>query len=108
MSNAKFDAWVVEVRQAVEVLSALLAARPAEGLSDTQIRDKDGVVHDLAELVKSPCVISAGSTCFMSINDYHALNGPRWVTYEGRFYNRCEDLAKDINRLASDAVVHKF
>ena len=56
MANTEFDAWAVEVRRMVEILSVLMDTRPAEELSDTQIRDKDGVVHDLAELVKSPCV----------------------------------------------------
>lgn len=112
MSNTECDAWMVEVRQMVENLSALLDAKPAEELSDTQIRDKDGVVHDLTKLVGSPCVISTGVSYIMSIDDCYALNGPQWVTYGGHFYNSCEDLAKDINKHADDPgveiTIHKF
>ena len=112
MSNTEYDAWVVEVRQIVEILSSLLDAKPVEELSDTQIRDKDGVVHDLTKLVGSPCVISTGVSYVMSIDDYHALNGPRWVTYGGHVYNSCEDLAKDISKHAEDPdveiTVHTF
>ena len=99
MSNA----WMVEK------LSTLMDAKSEEELSDTQIRDKDGVVHDLAELVKSPCVISTGVSHIMSIDDYYAPKGGRWVTYEGHFYNHCEDLAKYIREhLDAQITVYMF
>ena len=105
MSNTEFNAWMVKVQQMVENLSALMDTKPAGGLSDTQIRDKDGVVHDLAELVKSPCVISTGVSYIMSIDDYPSLNGPRWVAYSGHFYNHCEDLAKALSKHTDDKYV---
>lgn len=73
---------------------------------------RQGVVHDLAKLVGSSCVISTGVSYIMSIDDWYALNGPQWVTCGGHFYNSCEDLAKDISDHADDPdveiTVHKF
>lgn len=46
MTEANFDAWIEEVRRKVTELSDMLDAKPVDELSDTEIRDKDGVVHD--------------------------------------------------------------
>ena len=112
MTEANFDAWIEEVRRKVTELSNMLDAKPVAELSDTEIRDKDGVVHDLAELAKFPCVISTGVNYIMSIDDYHAISGPRWVTYSGHFYNHPEELAKAIRDHADDPdveiTVHKL
>lgn len=112
MTGTEFDAWMEEVSRAVVRLVDVLDAKPGEELSDTQIIDKDGVVHDLAELVKSPCVITTGVSCIMSINDYCMFDGPRWVTYGGHFYKHCEELTKAIREHADDPgveiTVHRF
>ena len=89
-----------------------LADRLDVKLNDTEIVDKNGTVHDLAELAKSACVISTGVSHIMSLDDYCAYSGPRWVTYDGQFYNHSEDLAKAIREHADDPdveiTVHKF
>lgn len=93
-------------------IADFLRAFDREELSDTEIVDKDGVVYDLAELAKFPCVISTGVNLIMSIDDYHAISGPRWVTYSGHFYNHPEELAKAIRDHADDPdveiTVHKL
>lgn len=67
MTEANFDAWIEEVRRKVTELSDPLDAKPVDELSDTQIRDKDGVVHDLTELVKEKCVIDTNVNLYMPV-----------------------------------------
>lgn len=79
-------------------------------LSDTEIKDKDGVVHDLAELVKSGCVIDTGVALHMAVHDYYTcING--W-TSSGGFSHSSERLAKLIREHADDPdveiTVYKF
>lgn len=104
------EAWDA-LRKIAELIDAL-GIKPVEELSDTQIKDKDGVIHDLAELEKSPCVISTGVNYIMSIDDNYGVSCPRWVTYGGRCYNNTEDLAKVIRDHADDPdveiTVHRF
>lgn len=75
-------------------------------LSDTEIKDKDGVVHDLAELVKSECVIDTGVALHMSVRDYYS-----WTSSGGSSHSS-EKLAKLIQEHADDPdveiTVYKF
>lgn len=110
MTEANFDAWIEEVRRKVAELSDLLDAKPVDELSDTEIRDKDGVVHDLAELVKSRCVIDTGIALHMAIHDYYTCIN-RW-TSSGGCSHSSERLAKLIREHADDPnveiTVYKF
>lgn len=102
MTETDFDTWWEEVRRTVVKLVDVLDAKPVdEELSNTEIRDKDGVVHDLAELVKSQCVIDTGVCVFMPIHDYCSFGG-RWISFNGVYYNRPEDLAKLIREHMDD------
>lgn len=65
MTEANFDAWIEEVRRKV---TDLLDAKPVDGLSDTEIKDKDGV----AEL---GCVID-------TIHVFYTLTN-RWTSSGG-------------------------
>ena len=110
MTEANFDAWIEEVRRKVTELSDMLDAKPVDELSDTEIRDKDGVVHDLAELVKSECVIDTGVALHMAVHDFYTIvNG--WTSSGGSFHSP-ERLAKLIQEHADDPdveiTVYKF
>lgn len=100
MTKANFDAWIEEVRRKVTELSDMLDAKPVDELSDTEIRDKDGVVHDLAELVKSGWVINTGITLHMAIHDYCTLDN-MWVSSGGSSHSS-ERLAELIREHADD------
>nr|DAM32254.1 MAG TPA: hypothetical protein [Caudoviricetes sp.] len=110
MTEANFDAWIEEVRRKVTELSDMLDAKPVDELSDTEIRDKDGVVHDLAELAKSECVIDTGVALHMAVHDYYTLDN-MWVS-SGGFSHSSERLANLIREHADDPDVeitaHKF
>lgn len=110
MTDANFDAWIEEVRRKVTELSDMLDAKPVDELSDTEIRDKDGVVHDLAELVKSECVIDTGVALHMAVHDYYTLDN-MWVSSGGTSHSS-ERLAKLIREHADDPdveiTIHKF
>lgn len=110
MTEANFDAWVEEVRRKVTELSDMLDAKPVDELSDTEIRDKDGVVHDLAELAKSECVINTGVALHMAVHDNYTLDNP-WVS-SGGFSHSSERLANLIREHADDSdveiTVYKF
>lgn len=106
MTEANFDAWIEEVRRKVTELSDMLDAKPVDELSDTEIRDKDGVVHDLAELVKS----DTGVALHMAVHDYYTLDN-MWVSSGGTSHSS-ERLAKLIREHADDPdveiTIHKF
>ena len=109
-TNEQFDAWVEEVHRKLVELAAVLDVKPVAELSDTEIEDKDGAVHDLAELVKSGCVIDTGVALHMAIHDYYTcING--W-TSSGGFSHSSERLAKLIREHADDPdveiTVYKF
>lgn len=110
MTEANFDAWIEEVRRKVTELSDMLDAKPVDELSGTEIRDKGGVVHDLAELVKSECVIDTGVALHMAVHDFYTLDN-LWVS-SGGFSHSSERLAKLIQEHADDPdveiTIHKF
>lgn len=112
MTVIYFDGETREAFRKIAELVDIMGIEFEQELSDTEIVDKDGVVHDLAELAKFPCVISTGVSYIMSIDDYDAVSGPRWVTYSGYFYNHPEELAKAIRDRVDDhnveIIVHKF
>lgn len=41
--------------------------RSNEALNGTMIEDKNGVIHDLADLVAQRCVIDTGTTTYMAV-----------------------------------------
>lgn len=110
MTEANFDTWIEEVRRKVTELSDMLDAKPVDELSDTEIRDKDGVVHDLTELVESECVIDTGVALHMAVHDFYTVvNG--W-TSSGGYSHSSEGLAKLIREHADDPdveiTIYKF
>lgn len=106
MTEANFDAWIEEVRRKVTELSDMLDAKPVDELSDTEIRDKDG----LAELAKGECVIDTGVALHMAVHDFYTLTN-RW-TSSGGVSHSSESLAKLIQKHADDPdveiTVYKF
>lgn len=53
-----------------------------EELSDTEIKDTNGTVHDLAKLVFKKCVINNGHILHMSVRDCGVLS-EYWVSSGG-------------------------
>lgn len=110
MTEANFDAWIEEVRRKVTELSDLLDAKPVDKLSDTEIKDKDGVVHDLAELVKSECVINTSVALHTATHDFYTIVN-RWISFGGSSHTS-ERLAKLIREHADDPdveiTIYKF
>ena len=84
-----------------------------EKLSDTQIKDKKGVVYDLAELVKTTCVIANGcGGVFTAIRaDVLGPMAGLFVSSAGKHFSP-EALAKLIRKHEDDpdylVTVHKF
>lgn len=110
MTEANFDAWIEEVRRKVTELSDLLDAKPVDGLSDTQIRDNDGVVHDLTELVKEKCVIDTNVNLYMPVTSQTSF--VRYFVSLGSSYYIPRNLAALIRDHADDPdvkiTVYKF
>lgn len=110
MTEDNFDAWIGEVRRKVTELSDMLDAKPVDELSDTEIRDKDGIVHDLTELAKSECVIDTGVALHMATHDFYTCIN--WWTSSGGYTHSSERLAKLIQEHADDPdveiTVYKF
>ena len=110
MTNTEFDAWMKEVRRAVAKLSDVLDASPADELSDTQIRDEDGVFHDLTELVKEKCVIDTNVNLYMPVTSQTSF--VRYFVSLGGNYHIPRNLAALIRDYADDPdvviAVHKF
>lgn len=106
MSVIYFDAETREAFRKIAELVDIMGIEFEQELSDTEIMDKDGVVHDLAELVKSGCVIDTGVALHMAVHDYYT-----WTSSGGSSHSS-EKLAKLIQEHADDPdveiTVYKF
>lgn len=113
MTVIYFDAKTREAFRKIAELVDIMGIEFEQELSDTEIVDKDGVVHDLAELVKTNCVIDNGyGVIFVAIRDYYGGPDGRFVSSAGKYFNHPEDLAKLFREHADDPdaeiTVHKF
>lgn len=113
MTVIRFDAEMREALRKIAELVDILGIKSIEELSDTEIMDKNGVIHDLAELVKTNCVIDNGcGVIFVAIRDYHGGPDGRFVSSAGKYFNHPEDLAKLFREHADDedylVTVHTF
>ena len=68
MTVIYFDAGTREALRKIAELVDIMGIEFVGDLSDTQIVDKDGVVHDLSELVKTKCVINTGVCLHMAVH----------------------------------------
>lgn len=68
MTIIRFDAETREAFRKIAELVDILGIKPIEELSNTEIVDKDGVVHDLSELIKTKCVINTGVCLHMAVH----------------------------------------
>mgnify|MGYP000091086987 CR=1 FL=1 len=94
----------------LKALESKAYAEPEKELSDTQIVDKNGVVHDLKELENTSCVIDTGVSVHMFVQDFYSYKD-RWISSHG-YENTSERLAALIRKHYSDPdcviTVHKF
>ena len=94
-------------------LADFLGVFDQEELSDTEIKDKNGVTYDLADLVGTNCVIDNGcGVIFIAIRDYSGPPEGRFVSSTGKYFNHPEDLAKLFHEHMDDpdyaVTVHVF
>lgn len=110
MTVIYFDDETREAFRKIAELVDIMGIEFEQELSDTEIKDKDGVVHDLAELAKSECVINTGVALHMAVQDYYTLDN-LWVS-SGGFSHSSERLANLIREHADDPdvgiTVYKF
>ena len=110
MTVIYFDAETREAFRKIAELVDIMGIEFEQELSDTEIVDKDGVVHDLAELAKGECVINTGVALYIAVHDYYTLDN-LWVS-SGGFSHSSERLAKLIQEHADDPdveiTVYKF
>lgn len=94
----------------LKALESKAHAEPEKELSDTQIVDKNGVVHDLKELENTSCVIDTGVSVHMFVQDFYSYKD-RWISSHG-YENTSERLAALIRKHYSDPdcaiTVYKF
>ena len=99
--------------RSLKKIAPMLGLEYEEPQNPTTIEDSNGLVHDLAKLVNTQCLIDTGMDTFMAVQDFTDLDAdPYWMSWSGRKYTP-EELAELINLVApgdSDIVitVHEF
>lgn len=94
-------------------IAPMLGLEYEEPQNPTTIEDENGLVHDLAKLVNTQCLIDTGMGTFMAVRDFTNLDAdPYWMSWDGQKYTP-EELAERINLMApgnSDIVItiHKL
>lgn len=108
MTIIRFDAETREAFRKIAELVDILGIKPIEELSNTEIVDKDGVVHDLSELVKTKCVINTGVCLHMAV---HTAYEDLFISSGGNQFTP-KRLAELIHEHSEDLdveiTVHKF
>ena len=73
----------------INALAPQLGIEPEKELRKTEIKDKDGTIHDLEKLVKKECVIDTGTDIYMSLwskSDYQYVwissNTSTWLSQD--------------------------
>ena len=110
MTVIYFDAKPRAAFRKIAELVDIMGIECEQELSDTQIVDKDGVVHDLSELVKTNCVIDNGcGVIFMGIRaDCVGPMAGLFVSSAGKHFSS-ESLANLIREHDDFLItVHKF
>ena len=108
MTIIRFDAETREAFRKIAELVDILGIKPIEELSNTEIVNKDGVVHDLSELVKTKCVINTGVCLHMAV---HTAYEDLFISSGGNQFTP-KRLAELIHEHSEDPdveiTVHKF
>lgn len=108
MTVIYFDTETREAFRKIAELVDILGIKPIEELSNTEIVDKDGVVHDLSELVKTKCVINTGVCLHMAV---HTAYEDLFISSGGKQFTP-KRLAELIHEHSEDLdveiTVHKF
>lgn len=108
MTIIRFDAETREAFRKIAELVDILGIKPIEELSNTEIVDKDGVVHDLSELIKTKCVINTGVCLHMAV---HTAYEDLFISSGGNQFTP-KKLAELIHEHSEDPdveiTVHKF
>ena len=63
--------------------------RSNETLNGTMIEDKNGIIHDLANLVTQRCVIDTGDTTYMAVHT-HIGSYKFWIANHGTEFSPWE------------------
>ena len=78
----------------INTLAPQLGIEPEKELRKTEIKDKNGTIHDLEKLVKKQCIVDTGEHIFMPVFDARE-NDKYWITPNG-FTCSTRDLAQRI------------
>ncbi len=112
LTDEQFDDLTARLLKKIAPMLGLEYEEP-ESQPVTTIEDENGLVHDLAKLVSTQCLIDTGIDTFMAVQDFTDLDAdPYWMSWSGRKYTP-EELVEHINLMApgnSDIVinVHEF
>ena len=112
LTDEQLDELTTRLLKKIAPMLGLEYAEP-EPQPVTTIEDENDLVHDLAKLVSTQCLIDTGMDTFMAVQDFTDLDAdPYWMSWSGQTYTP-EELAERINLMApgnSDIVinVHEF
>ena len=94
----------------IDTLAPQLGVTVEKELRKTEIKDKDGTIHDLEKLAKKECVIDTGEDIYMSIwcrsgeYGWMSSNTCTWSSKELAYHLRPDSLKKD----DLEITVHEF
>lgn len=113
ITDEQLDELTTRLLKKIAPMLGLEYEEPQEPQPVTTIEDDNGLVHDLAKLVNTQCLIDTGMDTFMAVQDFDNLDAdPYWMSWSGRKYTP-EELVELINLVApgnNDIVitVHEF
>lgn len=112
LTDEQIDELTTRLLKKIAPMLDIEYQEPQEPQPVTTIEDENGLVHDLAKLVNTQCLIDTGISVFMAVQDFTNLDAdPYWMSREGIKYTP-EKLAELINLQVLDSevtiTVHEF
>lgn len=96
----------------INALAPQLGIEPEKELRKTEIKDKNGTIHDLEKLVKKECVIDTGTDIYMSLWSkrdcqyvWISSNTSTWLSKDIAYRLHPDHMTKDSNQ---EITVHEF
>lgn len=96
----------------INALAPQLGIEPEKELRKTEIKDKNGTIHDLEKLVKKECVIDTGADIYMSLWSkrdcqyvWISSNTSTWLSKDIAYRLHPDHMTKDSDQ---EITVHEF
>jgi hypothetical protein len=96
----------------INALAPQLGIEPEKELRKTEIKDKNGTIHDLEKLVKKECVIDTGTDIYMSLWSkrdcgyvWISSNTSTWLSKDLAYHLHPDHMTKDSDQ---EITVHEF